>query len=80
MINRTVFENELFSHLPSEKWLTLAEDATILRLHPFTLQALAAACEITAFKRGSAWRCGAVSDRTEPLEFSSDSGAKLKNA
>jgi len=64
MIHRAVIENELFSHLQSEKWLTLAEHATILRLHPVTLQVLAAAGEITAFKRGRAWRCAEVVERT----------------
>jgi hypothetical protein len=47
----------------SEKLLTIAEAATILRLHRVTLQALAAARE-TPFKLGRAWRCAEVDERT----------------
>jgi hypothetical protein len=46
-----------------EKLLTIAENATILRSHPVTLQALAAAGE-TPFKLGRAWRCAEVDERT----------------
>jgi hypothetical protein len=46
-----------------ERLLTLAETATILRLNPITLQALAAAA-IPALKLGRAWRSTHSDERT----------------
>lgn len=40
----------------SASFLTLTEAATLLRLHPVTVRALAASGDVPAFKVGRVWR------------------------